>query len=899
MTAERRKGKAKGSKAVGVSAASGVQGEARDAGNFPIVGIGASAGGLAAIEAFFAAMPRDKAVGAAFVLVQHLSPDHKSILIDLVKRYTSMPVLLVEDGIKVQPDRIYVIPPNRDMALLNGTLQLLEPGATRGLRLPIDFFFRSLAQDRKERAICIVLSGTGTDGSLGLKAVKGEGGMAMAQALDSAAYDGMPRSAILTGVVDYVLPPSKMPEQLLSYVARAFRSRPEEIASPLPAATDFLQKIFLLLRAQTTHDFSLYKRNTVQRRVERRMAVAQIERIEDYVHYLRDTRLELDTLFRELLIGVTSFFRDPQAFESLRERVIGPHLSDASRESMRIWVPGCSTGEEAYSIAILIREDADPRKRGMPVQIFATDIDIVSIERARAGVYPDSIAADVSTERLDRFFTKDESSYRIHKDIRDMVVFAKQDVLKDPPFSKLDLIACRNLLIYLDAEAQKMILPMFHYALNRNGHLLLGNSETVGEFSDIFAAEDKKWKLYRKEGMASNRPQRGSYLPPLAPAAPARWNHPRLDSEKPAAARDLAEQALLEGYIPSSVLINSELQVLYIHGRTGKYLEPASGDASLNLLTMARDGIRMELAAAVRTAAVQKVPVRYEGLKVKSNGDTSIVNLIVQPVTKPEAARGLLMVIFEDVTPAPFPPEVEAPTGPKSEQERRLAALERELRSKEEYLKATIEELQTSNEELRSTNEEAQSANEELQSANEELETSREELQSLNEELLTVNNELQTKIELLSQASDDMNNLLSGTNIGTIFVDRQMKIKRFTAAATQISNFIKTDLGRPVGDIVSQLVGYDRLVEDTQAVLDTLIPKVMEVQVRGGQWYQMKIQPYRTLQNVIEGAVLTFVEITREKELLESLRSATRRNRELLESIRKERGTGKTETGDG
>ncbi len=654
MTAEIRKGRAKGSKSAAVSAASEVQDGAGGPGNFPIVGIGASAGGLAAIEAFFAAMPRDKTIGVAFVLVQHLSPDHKSILIDLVKRYTGMPVFLVEDGMKVQTDCIYVIPPNRDMALLNGKLQLLEPGAPRGLRLPIDFFFRSLAQDRKERAICIVLSGTGTDGSLGLKVVKGEGGMAMAQTLDSAAYDGMPRSAILTGVVDYVLPPAKMPEQLIAYVARAFRSRPQEVVSPQPAATDFLQKIFLLLRTRTTHDFSLYKRNTVQRRVERRMAVAQIERIEDYVHYLRDTPLEVDTLFRELLIGVTGFFRDPQAFESLREHVIGPHLSDASRESMRIWVPGCSTGEEAYSIAILVREHPDQQKKSTPVQIFATDIDIVSIERARAGVYPDSIAADVSTERLDRFFTRDESSYRIHKDIRDMVVFAKQDVLKDPPFSKLDLITCRNLLIYLDAEAQKMILPMFHYALNRNGHLLLGNSETVGEFSDLFAAVDKKWKLYRQEGAASIRPQRGIYLPPLAPAAPARWNHPKLDSAQPVAVRDLAEQALLEGYIPSSVLINSESQVLYIHGRTGKYLEPPSGDASLNLLTMARDGIRMELAAAVRTAVVQKVPVRYDGLKVKSNGNTSIVNLIVQPVTKPDAALGLLMVIFEDVTP-PLP----------------------------------------------------------------------------------------------------------------------------------------------------------------------------------------------------------------------------------------------------
>ena len=899
MTPRKKGGKAKESNAAPLSTAPGALGGTADvAGGFPVVGIGASAGGLAAIEEFFTALPRDRAIGMAFVLVQHLSPDHESILIDLVKRYTRMPVLQVEDGIKVRPDCVYIIPPGRDMALLNGKLQLLEPGAPRGLRLPIDFFFRSLAQDRKERAICIVLSGTGTDGSLGLKEVKGEGGMAMAQTLDSAAYDGMPRSAILTGVVDYVLAPAKMPEQLIAYAGHAFRSPPQETVSPQPATTDALQKIILLLRTRTTHDFSLYKRNTIQRRVERRMAIARIERLEDYVRYLRDTPLEVDTLFRELLIGVTGFFRDPQAFESLREHVLGPHLSDPSREGMRIWVPGCSTGEEAYSIAILIREHLDRQKKQMPVHIFATDIDILSIERARVGVYPDSIAADISTGRLERFFTRDESSYRIHKDIRDMVVFAKQDMLKDPPFSRLDLISCRNLLIYLDAEAQKRILPMFHYALKQSGHLFLGNSETVGEFTDLFAAVDRKWKLYRQGGAASVRQQRGIYPPPRVPAAPARWNPARRDTPQPVAARDLAEQALLEGYIPASVLINSELQVLYIHGHTGKYLEPASGDASLDLLAMARDGIRMELAAAVRAVFGQKVPVRYEGLKVKSNGNTSIVNLIVQPVTKPEAARGLVMVIFEDATRG-GPPEVEAPPDPKSAQELRLATLERELHSKEEYLQATIEELQTSNEELRSTNEEAQSANEELQSANEELETSREELQSLNEELLTVNNELQNKIEQLSQAGDDMNNLLSGTNIGTIFVDRQMNIKRFTAAATQISNFIKADIGRPVGDIVSHLVGYDRLVEDTQSVLDTLIPKVEEVQARGGQWYQMKIQPYRTLQNVIEGAVLTFVEITREMELRESLRESERRNRNLFACRSRERGTGDPETGDG
>ncbi|MDO8737674.1 chemotaxis protein CheB [Candidatus Deferrimicrobium sp.] len=865
---------------------------------FPVVGIGASAGGLAAIEAFFAAMPVNTEIGMAFVVVQHLSPDHKSILIDLVKRYTKMQVFQVEDGIEVQPNCVYVIPPNRDMALLDGKLHLLDPGAPRGLRLPIDFFFRSLAQDRQERAICIVLSGTGTDGTFGLKVVKGEGGMAMAQAPESAAYDGMPRSAILSGLVDYVLPPEKMPERLIAYADHAFGDRPKQTVSPGPASSDLLQKVFILLRAQTGHDFSLYKRNTIQRRIERRMAVAQIDRLEEYVRYLRETPLEADALFGELLIGVTSFFRDPEAFESLQEHVIAPLFSKASQGSVRIWVPGCSTGEEAYSIAILIREHLDQQKKSFQAQIFATDIDGTSIEKARAGVYPDSIAADVSSERLERFFSREDSSYRISKGIRDMVIFAKQDVLKDPPFSRLALISCRNLLIYLSGEAQKKILPLFQYALNQGGHLLLGNSESVGKFTNLFGVVDKKWKIYRQAGVAPSRHIYGSYLPPLEAGGPVMGPHSVRDPAHPVAVRDLAERALLEGYIPASVLVNAEFEVLYIHGHTGKYLEPASGDASLNLLNMARDGIRMELTTAVRKAVALQAPVRCEGLQVKSNGDTSLVNLIVQPVTKPEAARGLLMVIFEDVTPGP-PPAVEAASEPLSDGEQRLVTLERELRAKGEYLQATIEELETTNEELKSTNEEAQSANEELQSANEELETSREELQSVNEELMTVNTELQNKIEELSRANDDMNNLLAGTDIGTVFVDHRLRISRFTPSATRIINLIQTDNGRPLGDIVSRLIGYDRLVEDTQSVLATLIPKTMEVQSKAGQWYQMHIQPYRTLKNIIEGAVLTFVEITRQKELLEALGSATRRNRELLESIRREGGTENRGQGDG
>jgi two-component system CheB/CheR fusion protein len=861
--------------------AEGADSSARPEVRFPVVGLGASAGGLAAIEAFFAAMPADMESGMAFVVVQHLDPDHKSILMDLVKSYTKMKVCKVEDGMKVQPNCAYIIPPNRDMAFLKGKLHLLEPSAPRGLRLPIDYFFRSLAQDQHERAICIVLSGTGTDGTIGLKAIKGEGGMAMAQDPESAAYDGMPRSAIASGLVDFILPPDKMPEQLIAYVQHAFGHRPKPIISP-DDADGSLQKVFILLRAQTGHDFSLYKQNNIHRRIERRMAVAQIDRLEDYVHYLRQIPLEVEMLFRELLIGVTNFFRDPPAFESLQEHVIRRLFAGSPGENVRVWVPGCSTGEEAYSLAILIREYLDELKQNFQVQIFATDIDAYAIEKARAGVYPNNISADVSPERLARFFAQDLNvgSYHISKSIRDLVVFAEQDVLKDPPFSRIDLICCRNLLIYLGGEAQKRILPLFHYALNQDRYLFLGNSETIGEFMNLFAGVDSKWKIYQRKGVVTPRAATAPYMPPLAAAGTVGRESSAGVAMHPGGARDLAEQVLLEAYVPASVLINADFDVLYIHGRTGKYLEPAAGDASLNLLHMAREGLRMELTAAARKALTQQAPVRYEGLQVKSNGDTSVVNLIVQPVTKPEAARGLLMVIFEDVTPADRP-AVEAAVEPFSQQEQRLLTLERELRTKSEYLQTIIEEFETTNEELKSTNEELQSSNEELQSTNEELETSKEELQSVNEELVTVNTELQKKIEELSRTNNDMNNLMASTNIGTLFLDHKLRIQRFTPATARVINLIQTDIGRPVSDIVSRFKGYDGLVPDARAALDTLIPKETEVQTQEGQWYTMRIQPYRTLENVIEGVVLTFVEITEQKEL----HMALRENEEKLSAL--------------
>ncbi|MBN2577442.1 MAG: PAS domain-containing protein [Pirellulales bacterium] len=855
--------------------------------DFPIVGIGASAGGLAAFEAFFSAMPVDTDPGMAFVLVQHLAPDHKSILSDLVKRYTRMQVFEVEDGMAVKPNCTYIIPPNRDMAFLNGTLQLLDPSAPRGLRLPIDFFFRSLARDQHEQAVCIVLSGTGSDGTQGVRAVKGEGGMVMAQNPDSTEYDGMPRSAIATGLVDYILPPAEMPSQLIAFATHAFSKTPRPISPPAHKAENALKKIFILLRAQTGHDFSQYKQNTTNRRIERRMAVHQIVQLDDYVRYLHQTPSEVDALFRDLLIGVTNFFRDPNAFKALQEQVIPRLFADKPNGALiRVWTTGCSTGEEAYSIAILLQEQMEAMNKYFSVQVFATDIDSRAINTARSGVYPAGIAADISPERLSRFFTQESEggAYHIHKDIRDILIISEQDVIKDPPFSKLDLISCRNLLIYMGGDLQKKLIPLFHYALNPGGFLFLGTSETVGEFVDLFATLDRKSKLYqRKDNVQGTRyPGPGKLLPPIMENRATPRPAEKVPGESMVPLRELTERALLQQYAPIGALIDAHGTILYLHGRTGQYLEPAPGEAGVNILKMAREGLRRALTTALHKAVARKEPVRYPGLRVKTNGDFTTVNLTVRPVaagTNAVAEPNLFLVILEE-TPAADPKRSKKGAVVDSAEESvrdvkgRIAMLKQDLRVKEEFLQATNEELETSNEELKSTNEEMQSINEELQSTNEELETSKEELQSVNEELATVNAELLTKVVDLSQANNDMNNLLASTGVGTIFVDHRLCIRRFTPAVTSLINLIQSDVGRPVGHLVSNLAGYDRLVEDVQAVLDTLVPKEIEVQSKQGEWYLLRIRPYRTLENLIDGAVITFVDITRIKQVEETLREA-------------------------
>ena len=835
-------------------------------GRFPIVGLGASAGGLSAFEAFFSGMPADAGTGLAFVLVQHLAPDHKSILTELVGRCTKMRVFEVKDGMKVKPGCVYVIPPNRDMAFIDGALQLFDPAVAHGPRLPIDFFFRSLAEDQGERAVGIVLSGTGSDGTLGLRAIKGEGGLALAQTPETAEYDGMPRSAIATGLVDFVLAPAEMPARLIAYAGRAFEKKASS-SSPEEAPGDLLKKIFVLLRSRTGNDFTQYKQNTILRRIERRMAIRQVDSLGGYVKYLQKNQQELDALFGDLLIGVTKFFRDPKEFKALEEALGQLFAGKPEGYTVRAWVPGCSTGEEAYSLAIMMAERLEALRLGLQVQVFATDIDHRSIETARAGVYPAGIAGDLAPERLSRFFTAEPGgmTYRINKNIRDMMVFSEQNVLKDPPFSRLDLVSCRNLLIYLGGELQEKLLPLFHYALNRRGILFLGTAESVGGCEKFFEPLSHKAKLFRRKELAGAGPAQGAArftLPPTGGGFTAqRAGTP--PSPRKSSLRELAEKAILNQRGLAAALTDERGEILYLHGRSGRYLEPAPGEVGMNILKMAREGLRAPLAAALQAAAVKEEPVRHAGLRVKTNGDFSWVNLAVQQVKDtPGPGQRLFLVTLEpSQAPAEARPGVAEAEG-TADLDRRVAELQEELRAKEESLEAANAGLADLNEELMSANEELQSANEELQSTNEELSTSTEELQSINEELSTVNAEQQEKVDKLARANNDMINLMASTGIGTIFVDNKLRVQRFTPAAARVVNLIASDEGRPLAHLVSNLVDYSSLMEDTQAVLDTLNPKDIEVRARTGEWFLLRIRPYRTVENVIEGAAITFVEIS-------------------------------------
>ncbi|WP_136808191.1 CheR family methyltransferase [Desulfosediminicola flagellatus] len=836
--------------------------------DFPIVGIGASAGGLIALENFFSAMPGDS--GIAFVVVSHLSPDHISLLPSLIGRKSSMPVLQVEEGLEVLPNHVYIIPPGREMTISEGRLHVsvFHDHITTGNL--IDGFMRALAEDISSKAISIILSGTGSDGTLGVRAIKAEGGMVMVQDPESADYEGMPKSAIATGLADYVMPPDKMPPQLLNYVKHQGR---ETNILPIPAQENYensLKEIFQILRTETTNDFSLYKTNTINRRIERRMHVHHLDSLHEYVQLLQNSKHEISVLFRELLIGVTNFFREPEVFELLKKTYLPELLKNKTDDNqIRIWVPGCSTGEEAYSLAIVLTECMEMLGRHPEVQIFATDLDEIAINTARKGVYPESISADISHERLARFFTKVDHQYMVKKTIREMVTFAQQNIIRDPPFTKLDILSCRNLLIYFGSKLQKKLIPLFHYSLKQPGLLLIGSSETIGNFNDLFDPVDKKYKLFRRvvsETSSQSLLQFPHSRPFVKMPAPKIEKQRKVLSDMSNA--KLLKTILAQSEIPSCVIIDDTADILYIHGRTGRYLEPAEGKASLNLLKMARPSIETEIAKAFHKTKDEGVETRIDKISLNENGDYGDINIIVRPLSDFEFGRGMMLIIFEAV-----PDQKADKPGTKIQRKRKkqvdeIKKLEEKLNYTRENLQSTIEELESSNEELKSTNEELQSTNEELQSTNEELETSKEELQSLHEESSTVNAELQSRIDELVAANDDIKNLLEATEIATIFLDIDFNIRRFTTRVTDIFPLSPIDTGRPISHFASQLKDVD-IQQYAERVLTNLEKMSVEVSDKKGCFYRMQLRPYRTTTNVIDGVVITFEDITELKHLLD------------------------------
>jgi two-component system CheB/CheR fusion protein len=845
----------------------------REANAFPIVGIGSSAGGLEALEGFFAHVPQG--LNAAFVVIQHMDPHRKSLLGELLKPYSRLAITEIEDGQRPARGCIYINPPNYRVSLFDRTFCLFKADRSQAKGLPIDLFLRSLADDLKEQAIAVILSGTGTDGTLGIKAVKEHGGLVMVQEEAQAAYSGMPASAIGTGLADFVLPIENMGAELQRYLEHPYLST-EALPPPDDAFQTHVKKILFLVRSSTGNDFSGYKQNTIRRRIERRMALHQLDRIHDYLRFVEQNPAEIDTLLKDLLIGVTSFFRDPKAFEALAAKGLAALLqSKPSRSALRVWVPGCATGEEAYSLVMLIIEAMDSQKVHLDVQIFATDIDKDAILIARQGIYTDSIAADVSSERLKRFFVRHDKTFSVQKQVREMVVFAPHNLIKDPPFSKLDLVSCRNLMIYMEPELQKKILPLFHFTLGPDGVLFLGSSESIGKFTDLFTPLDNKWKIYRRREAVPERVVNYA-VPSLADSREAHAAAGDSKRPQPLSARLMAEKIILEHFAPPSVLINEKFNILYFMGNTNPFLRHQTGEPSVNLLKLIDRNLHALLRRMVTTAIHEGKPMVTAGVPFKLNDQAKALTITVTPLDDPAIPPGLLMVVFETTGPMDTQPALAADSPRHSggnQADPRIQNLEQELRYTRENLQTTIEELETSNEELRSAIEELQSTNEELQSSNEELETSKEEMHSTNEELVTVNAELQNKVRELEGVHNDINMLLASTQIATLFLDADLRIKRFTPAATRLFNLIDSDIGRPIGDITAK-VTYDDFQKDAREVLATLAPIERELATSDGRVMTSHVLPYRTADNRIDGIVATFMDMTARVAALEKARGA-------------------------
>lgn len=837
--------------------------------NFPIVGIGASAGGLEAIELFLQNVPEKS--NMAFVIVQHLDPTHKGIMVELVQRSTSMKVMQVKDRTQIQANCVYIIPPNKNMSILHGILHLLDMLSPRGFRLPIDFFFRSLADDQQENSIGVILSGMGSDGTLGLRAIKEHAGTVFVQEPSNAKFDGMPRSAIDAGLADVIAKVEELPSKIIAINRHTPRITKLNLSGEGKTSSS-LDKILILLRSQTRHDFSLYKKSTVYRRVERRMSIHQIDKIATYVHLLQENPNELEFLFKELLIGVTSFFRDPEMWEDLKNKVIIPIIKKNKQNSMlRAWIPGCSTGEEAYSLVVIFREAIKKLKAASntTLQIFATDLDHDAIIKAREGLFPPNIAADVSPERLSGFFVEKENGYQIINSVRDMVIFAQQNIIMDPPFTKLDILCCRNLLIYFTTELQKKLIPLFHYALNPDGILVLGNAETIGSFSALFKPVKSKSKIYERlnSGILTE--------PVIFPSAYTPASTAVAQNQKPSKPvtniQTLADQVLLQQFSPAAALVNEKGDIFYIAGRTGKYLEPAAGKVNWNIFAMARPGLKYELSNAFQNVLRKKVAAKIKNISFGTKDETQVIDLTIQPINEPEVLKGMVMITFTDVTPEYPQVKSKVKKHHSGASGSRVKELEQELEKARYDVQAINEEMQTSQEELKSTNEELQSTNEEIQSTNEELTTSKEEMQSMNEELQTVNKELQAHVDELSRTNNDMKNLLDSTDIATLFLDNSLNVRRFTNRTTEITKLIQSDVGRPITDIASELI-YPEIEADVKKVLRTLISLEKEIPASGGQWYLVRILPYRTLENTIDGVVITYTDITVMKNLESELR---------------------------
>ena len=829
--------------------------------DFSVIGIGASAGGLEALQEFFRNTPDNP--GVAFVIIQHLSPDYKSLMDELLARYTEIEIKRAEDGMMVKPNTIHLIPPRKNMTIFHGKLFLTEQDSSRAVNMPIDIFFRSLAQDLQKQAIGVILSGTGSDGTLGIRSIKEHGGMVIAQDDRSAKFDGMPRSSISTGMVDYILTPEEMPEALLNYIKHPFIQKTKKIENQITRDDDHLSRIIMIIRDQVGIDFSNYKESTIIRRLEKRISINRFERIEDYVSFLSNNKREVNILYKELLIGVTRFFRDEEAFPALKEKAL-PEIIKNKKDNtpIRIWTIGCSTGEEAYSIAILLKEYMEENDIHKEVKLFATDIDKNSIEFAGVGIYPESIVSDISAERLSRFFVRKEEGYQVKENIRSMVVFASHNILKDPPFSKLDLISCRNMLIYLTNEVQQKILSMLYFALNKEGFLFLGSSESVGDLSNAFRSVDTKSKIYK-------------YQPGYKPPVNEVFRIPTVERKQ----RDLKHAStyfkpdqnkvpkldqifdeLLKEYIPPSVIVDENYNVVHTIHNVNKFITLPVGQVSLNILKMLPDELAAMVSSLLRKASSKNQQVVYENIRMK-NQDNQSVDIIGRRLNDQKTKEIYFLLSFlekekKEVLPAEKEQVQKVDAGEQYQE--RINELEKELQYTKESLQATVEELETSNEELQSSNEELIASNEELQSTNEEL-------QSVNEELYTVNAEHQNKIEELTQLNNDMNNLLKNTNIGTLFIDSKLRIRKLTDVAEHITHIRQSDIGRPIDHISLRHI-YDHFIEDIYEVLETLQTKESEVFTSDETWYLIRILPYRTEENAVDGIIITFIDITQLKK---------------------------------